>query len=521
MAKQNAFARPLFFDRQSLDAEDLNALVDWIRAGQHRFNRHAIGSGVLCGLQVRPVAGQSWQVQIGPGYAIAPSGAEIEVPTGAEPFDTCPEARVCLEIPGPCPNPEDLTTGQSGPLVPRNVNFADGSQPQEGLNPRDLGWIVLRQILNSSGKSKIVDLNGVTGLSVDQVIALELQKETSQIDIVVSHSGTQPTLIAMDGSGNEVDRQKATVQSNTPQMISMQGDGIQSIQITAEADPFVLVSISVEDPPLGEVFLALCPDETPACPKPGVPEACQQPDAHMQFSRICEGFRLRILCDLPDDLAPLNCDDVEQLICNPVHIPCPDVDSDCVILATLQISQTGIVGIDEFEHRRRLPPVWLQAQRHACQCGEAPAPTTPPPSDPPSVFTDIFTTATLATNATLFTRNTLFTDLTLATQPDTFSDFSIITGGVGPGIERPSDLVNPGGGGLVFDRTMGLTQPVTAVAGIGRVRSALLETIGIDNLTSFIEGSSEEISSSLNVSEVKVAEMQDQARALLRDGGPR
>ena len=73
-----AAARPIYFERQYVSAEDLNALFDYDIAGWREHNRSWHGCGVVCGLAVRLEEGDK-TVRVTPGYAVGPLGDEILV----------------------------------------------------------------------------------------------------------------------------------------------------------------------------------------------------------------------------------------------------------------------------------------------------------------------------------------------------------------------------------------------------------------------------------------------------------
>jgi hypothetical protein len=72
-------ARPVYFQRQNVSAEDLNVLFshDAAEWRQHNLSQH--GCGVVCGLAVHwGEVGKT--VRVTPGYAVGPQGDEILVP---------------------------------------------------------------------------------------------------------------------------------------------------------------------------------------------------------------------------------------------------------------------------------------------------------------------------------------------------------------------------------------------------------------------------------------------------------
>jgi hypothetical protein len=71
-------ARPVYFQRQHVTAEDLNALFEHETAEWREHDRSQHGCGVVCGLAVHWVeVGKT--VRVTPGYAVGPQGDEILV----------------------------------------------------------------------------------------------------------------------------------------------------------------------------------------------------------------------------------------------------------------------------------------------------------------------------------------------------------------------------------------------------------------------------------------------------------
>ena len=75
--------RPNYQAGALLSARDLNDEQDYCRNRLRLHDRFVHGSGIVCGLRVyaAPERGHPWMVAICPGYAVAPCGDEIEVPT--------------------------------------------------------------------------------------------------------------------------------------------------------------------------------------------------------------------------------------------------------------------------------------------------------------------------------------------------------------------------------------------------------------------------------------------------------
>lgn len=73
------FVRPRFFGGMLLTEDDLQAVVDYDRAKRRLTNRHVIGAGVVCGLEVTCHPCASRKVVVDPGYAIECCGNDILV----------------------------------------------------------------------------------------------------------------------------------------------------------------------------------------------------------------------------------------------------------------------------------------------------------------------------------------------------------------------------------------------------------------------------------------------------------
>jgi hypothetical protein len=153
------------------------------------------------------------------------------------------------------------------------------------------------------------------------------------------------------------------------------------------------------------------------------------------------------------------------------------------------------------------------------------------------------------TQFTRFTDLTLFTDFVPFSEIGPFTDFRPIdptepvipVGPIGPDdLLEPVQPVSPvgpvivvppgdpgfpifGGGGRdfgfdrnAFDVELGRNQPPTAIEGIGAARAERLTGLGVRNVLEFAAMSSEVAAEVLNVSEVTVAAMQEQAREIMR-----
>jgi hypothetical protein len=78
------FVRPRFFGGMLLTEDDLQAAVDYTVAKRKLTNRHVIGAGVVCGLEVTCHPCDPAKVSVSPGYAIECCGNDILVSCAEE-----------------------------------------------------------------------------------------------------------------------------------------------------------------------------------------------------------------------------------------------------------------------------------------------------------------------------------------------------------------------------------------------------------------------------------------------------
>ncbi len=78
-ATGDGFVRPQFFGGMLLTEDDLQAAVDYAAAKRRLTNRHVIGAGVVCGLDVTCHPCDTGKVNVSPGYAIECCGNDIVV----------------------------------------------------------------------------------------------------------------------------------------------------------------------------------------------------------------------------------------------------------------------------------------------------------------------------------------------------------------------------------------------------------------------------------------------------------
>ncbi|MCU0827173.1 MAG: helix-hairpin-helix domain-containing protein [Tabrizicola sp.] len=570
---QDRISRPVFFDRQSLTSADLNAVIDYVSARSRRHNRAVVGHGVTCGLSVQKVPGQPWHLQVGTGHAVLPSGEEVSVPIGTAALDICAEAQACLGIAEGCVAPHELTSGpspvsgeirvaNSGETF-RSLDFTGSAMGASYPSPIVFPWISIAGINSNftpAQQIRVRSIGAINGLAVAPMLAIDLATPTNMVEVRVAHSGSRPIVVAMAASGAELDRQSPTSVAGVASTLRLQGQAIRRIVISDFSSTAALLGIALPATARGEVHLALYAAETAARFQPAMPDRCGPPGNDLMPTRICEDFRLAVLCALPPALALPDCTTVNRIICGPDHLPCPPdplPNEDCVILATIRCGDFGILSVDEFTHRRRLLPNWLLSAAEACECiippPSAPPPTptppptstpTPTPTPPPTPTPTPPPTPTPTPQPTQFTfEPTFFTRITL--EPSVFTQFSLFTnqptfptrptfftgptfGPGGPTFGPGGPTFGPGGpggpGGPFGPDPLGPVEdvvfPVNMIEGIGPVLGNRLRDDGISTVEEFLERDTVELSRVMGVSEVRVADFQRRARILTGREGP-
>ncbi|TVR60025.1 MAG: helix-hairpin-helix domain-containing protein [Gemmatimonadales bacterium] len=134
---------------------------------------------------------------------------------------------------------------------------------------------------------------------------------------------------------------------------------------------------------------------------PSFPDDCGHPGNHTRVNRVCETFRLDIVCSLeaPHLPDPLPCEAVQALVCwgtsggpagtgYPVALPPPDVPEalNYLVLAELRIEDGEVRGVSQAA-RRRLLPVEVLQRRLECLCHSPPVTTEPPATTAPPTTT--------------------------------------------------------------------------------------------------------------------------------------
>lgn len=83
----SGLVRPVFFAGQLLTEEDLQALTGYVVAKNRLHNRHQVGAGVVCGLDVAIDPCHGRFIRVAPGYALDCCGNDITVPCPVEQLD--------------------------------------------------------------------------------------------------------------------------------------------------------------------------------------------------------------------------------------------------------------------------------------------------------------------------------------------------------------------------------------------------------------------------------------------------
>ena len=101
----SALERMRYFPRELITADDMRAEQEYFVNKMRRHNRFLHGWGVVCGCNVvpKPTDGHPWQVQVCPGYVVAPQGDDIlindcitfDLQTGMQPCDPCSVTYPC------------------------------------------------------------------------------------------------------------------------------------------------------------------------------------------------------------------------------------------------------------------------------------------------------------------------------------------------------------------------------------------------------------------------------------------
>ena len=525
MENADSLSRPVFFDRQNLTADDLNATVAYLRARLRRHNRHLLGAGVACGLTVEAVDG--WRVRVGPGYAVLPSGEEVAVPVPAL-FDSCAPARACLGLPGACPAPLDLDAAANRPgggMRAGRVDFTTWPVGRAGEGELALGEATIR-LHTASGapaEARIRSLSTQTGLDLGGNAEIVLPRPAARVVLRLARGEGTPEIVARDAEGALRDRLVMTGPRLQPEVLTLEAvgaPGLTRIVILSNTAEVLLLGLEIPTEARGQVWLALAAKETPSRFQPALPEQCRPVGENIFPSRICEGFEFRILC-APPDPGP-DCAAIDAILCGPTHTPCPPpVAEDCVVIATLTVGEDGIIAIDEFSDRRRLLPLGLLGDRAACQCSvpvppspppspppPSPppfsAPPSPPPSVPPSALPTVFTIPTIFTQPTISIATVPSVIITRATLFTLAPTRIIVTRGPGGILIPGEEVINP----------VVLEADVTTIPGVGPVRAEALREAGITTVAEFSARGSEELSRIMGVSEVRVAGMRDEVAAL-------
>src|SRR5215472_11061282 len=137
-----ALERVRYFPRQLITADDMRAEQAFILNKRRRHNRFLHGWGVVCGCQVVPMPtnGHPWQVQVCPGYAVAPQGDEIvitqcvtfDLQSGIQPRDPC-------TVTWPCPPQPAWPTEDRQQTIYLAVRYVECATRPVRVHPQGCG----------------------------------------------------------------------------------------------------------------------------------------------------------------------------------------------------------------------------------------------------------------------------------------------------------------------------------------------------------------------------------------------
>jgi hypothetical protein len=517
--------RPRYFDRQQLTAPDLNQGVTYVRERLRRHNRFMHGWGVVCGAEVwqTDAAADPWQLSVGEGYVVTLRGDEVYIPPGAA-INIESAVLGCLGTSEDCPD----------------VHLARAMINPAGIDIRseyNEEWVEIG----------LADTVNLVGYVVQHTLNIDTPGERLATyyrftedtvfeagSVIRIHSGA-----AADHTNPRGDRINRYV-ADPGELGNWHLNNVRDrLRVLDPEGNVVDEQIFLPDSELpisaGTVYLAVCAHEVLCAPQVAMPEQCAPSGGQYEYSRICEGYELRVLCRLPaSHTAELpSCDDLETFVCGEAMPPCPPAaaaDDDCVVLATIWV-RAEPVEIDYMRDRRILLSDSLLREYLRCQCGLVPtapptAAPTVPPTIPPTVPPTIGPTIRPTLVPTVFPT---FIEPTLV--PTVFPTFiativptlipTVIATFIPTFVPTFAPSVPPIGpidfGELDIDR--GRTLPVTEIPNIGPARAARLEDAGIDNVLSFASQPTAELAEILNISEVRAADMQMRARELMARGG--
>lgn len=372
----NGLLRPRYVERQQLTAADLNLGQDYARERLRRHNRALHGWGVVCGATVSGMEGSPWQVQVAQGYGLSPHGDEVVIPANAPPFDIQAGVAVCLGAPDPCAEP-----GAPGaePVL-TCVNFMEMEPDSEGPNPVTYqgavftGWRSGVPVPNT----RIEGWGEFVGFNCFLQTTIALPQAAMAATLMLMCGAGPVTLEAFAATGALVDFAQTSGQGGQVETVRLEGGGITNLTITAPQNETLLLQICWETTVGDVVYLVVYPDEELTCAQPLVPAKCAPPGSSYDYTRVREGYRLEIVCCLPDSHQQrLTCEQLEAIVCGQTHVPCPpalDGDDNGLVLATITVSDEGIEAIDDWTDRRRLLNGWILQEYVRCHCQEAPPP---------------------------------------------------------------------------------------------------------------------------------------------------
>lgn len=362
---QTGLLRPLYFDRQQLTAADLTAGQDYLRARLRRHNRYLHGWGVVCGIEVS--AQLPWHLQLGAGFALTPLGDEIDIPAGVAPLNIQAAVQTCLQLPPPCPDPQDFTVRD---VKIMRANLDPVGKDVHGDYNREWVEIQVKRPLNLAGYTVQHTINPGTPQQTFAVYYHFDENTGFAKDTVIRiHSGAQA--------------QHKTPEPNIVHRYVARSGQVGNWRLNNTEDTFRILDPAgrvVDERRLQRpvVYLVAYPDEANTCAQPRLPQACQPAGGEYAWSRACEGVRFDVVCTLPaSHQVVMTCGQLEDMVCGSVHVPCPPAfaaDDNGVVLATITVGDNGIIEVDEFSDRRRLLSESLLLAYLRCQCAPPPPP---------------------------------------------------------------------------------------------------------------------------------------------------
>lgn len=398
------------------------------------------------------VTGNPWEVRVSEGYVLTSHGDEVYIPPGLLPFNIETLVQECMKPSDPCVDSGDLDNSAETQCVDFTV-----FKPGTGPNPRTEQGITFT--VPYQYQTQIGNLGSdYIGLIFMSWIEISLPVPTTMVELALVFQGWSVTVKAYNADGSIAGEISMKGPQYKPKTFRITGTAITRV-VVEDTHAFVALLLNFCLVPVvsDTVYLVVCPLEEQICPQPAVPADCQPPGGSYEFSRIRETYQFDIKCSLPasDQNVFPSCEELAAIVCGQAHVQCPqplEEDDNCVVLATITVGQDSILNVDDFSNRRRLLSEALQLAYLRCQCEQALQAFKPPAGLDPAEFD----------------------------------------------IER------------------GAKEPVEKITDIGEVRGHKLREAGIHSVLAFTAMPVERAAEILAISEAGVAEMQAQARDLMR-----